>query len=103
MGGKIQIKYNPTLTKMPRGKRANNLLSFVKRVARILETNENVQPLEDLNWQLGTSNDWWLAINIQTQEFIITSRYIDDPLKLEHIRQAIIIILGLQRFNQEKN
>lgn len=102
--GEIRLFYNHHLFSENEENKNNFYLLWAKRIARIFENSDrNLQEIDKNHWQLGSSNDWYLRIDAITHELIIWSRnFSQDSEKLEILRQAVIILLGLTKFNSKK-
>ena len=80
-------------------------LAFIKRIARIIDcSGEAIVNLASQKYLLGSSNDWWLRHGNRPNELVITYRYGLHPetqKKLSDLRDSIILLLDLDKFNPE--
>lgn len=92
MPSKILFKANPNLSDSDRSQVA-------KRVALIVSGFEDVHETHpEQEWELGRSNDWWLAYDPTQRTFKLTYRYSLGAYE-EHLKQAIVFLLGWQEWN----
>jgi hypothetical protein len=73
----------------------------VNRIEAIVcGTGEVIEKTSGSHWGLGTSNDWFLDFNTQTQEFGLSHRYVAGASeRMQALRTAIIFVMALEPYN----
>jgi hypothetical protein len=80
-------------------------MALIERIARIISWDGRAIPDKDSQkFLLGGSNDWWLRQGEEPNEFVVSYRYGLGPemaTKMSNLRDVIIWLLGLEKFNCE--
>jgi len=81
---------------------ASDFYDYACWVARIIDYAGKLIPKEGgYAFMIGTSNDWWIGYGYKPGEMIVARRYGDKEF-MGKLREVLIKVMDLERFNPEE-